>query len=57
MRFLRPASEDEVVAAFLRAEADEVGRYREAILQRLASEQEALDTVRRPNLSDSRQNA
>jgi hypothetical protein len=45
MRFLRPASEDEVVAAFLRAEADEVGRYREAILQRLASEQEALDTV------------
>jgi hypothetical protein len=57
MRLLRPASEDEVVAAFLRAEADDLGRYEAAILRHLGSDQEPLDTVRRPNLSDPRQNA
>lgn len=57
MHFLRPASEDEVVAAFLRAEADDTGRYEALILQHLGSDQEPLDTVRRPNLSDPRQNA
>jgi hypothetical protein len=57
MRLLRSASEDEVVAAFLRAEADDTGRYRASIQERLGSDGEPLDTVRRPDLSDPRQNA
>jgi hypothetical protein len=57
MRLLRPASEDEVVAAFLRAEADDTGRYREQIVGRLSSDGEPLDTIARPDLGDSRQNA
>jgi hypothetical protein len=57
MRLLRPASEDEVVAAFLRAESDDTGRYRASIRERLAADGEPLDTVRRPDLGDPRQNA
>jgi hypothetical protein len=57
MRILRPASEDEVVAAFLRAEADDTGRYRAAILERLAAEGEPIAVVRHPELGDPRQNA
>jgi hypothetical protein len=57
MRLLRPASEDEVVAAFLRAESDETGRYRAPIRERLGSDGEPLDTVRRPDLGDPWQNA
>jgi hypothetical protein len=57
MRLLRSASEDEVVAAFLRAEADDTGRYRASIQERLGSDGEPLDTVGRPDLSDPRQNA
>ena len=57
MRLLRPALEDEVVAAFLRAEADDTGRYRARILERLGSDGEPLDTVARPGLGEPRQNA
>jgi hypothetical protein len=57
MRLLRAASEDEVVAAFLRAEADDAGRCQESILERLGSDRQSLDTVTRPNLSDPGQNA
>jgi hypothetical protein len=57
MRLLRPASEDEVVAAFLRAEADDTGRDRASIRDRLAFDGEPLDTVGQPDLSDPRQNA
>ncbi len=57
MRLLRPALEDEVVAAFLRAEADTTGRDRASILERLKSDGEPLDTVGRPDVSDPRQNA
>jgi hypothetical protein len=57
MRLLRPASEDEVVAAFLRAEADDTGRYRDPIRGHLSSDGEPLDTVARPDLRDPRQNA
>jgi hypothetical protein len=55
MRIVRPASEDEMVAAFLRAEGDLTGRHREPIEERLRQDGEALGTVRRPDLSDSRQ--
>jgi hypothetical protein len=57
MRLLRSASEDEMVAAFLRAEADNMGRYQAAIQERLGSDGEPLDIVRRPDLTDPRQNA
>jgi hypothetical protein len=57
MRLLRPASEDEVIAAFLRAEADDTGRYRDPIRQRVAADGHPLDTVRHPDLGDPRQNA
>jgi hypothetical protein len=57
MRLLRPASEDEVVAAFLRAEADDTGRYRDRIHGRLRSDREPVDIVARPDLCDPRQNA
>ncbi len=57
MRLLRPASEDEVVAAFLRAEADDTGRYRAPILERLRDDRQPFDTVRRPDLNDPRLNA
>lgn len=57
MRLLRPASEDEVVAAFLRAEADETGRDRERIVSRLRSDDQPLDVVARPDLDDPGQNA
>lgn len=57
MRLLWPAPEDEVVAAFLRAEADDIGRHQAPILQRLDPDQEPLDTLRRTNLSDPSQNA
>jgi hypothetical protein len=57
MRLLRPALEDEVVAAFLRAEADDTGRYRADILGRLGIDGEPLDIVARPDLDDPRQNA
>src|SRR5262245_32315044 len=57
MRLLRPASEDEVVAAFLRAEADDTGRYRDHILGRLGADGESADIVARPDLGDPRQNA
>ena len=57
MRLLRPASEDEVVAAFLRAEADDTGRYRARIVEHLRLDGEPLDTVARPDLGDRRQNA
>jgi hypothetical protein len=57
MRLLRPALEDEVVAAFLRAEADDMGRQRARILGRLGADGEPLDTVARPDLGDPRQNA
>jgi hypothetical protein len=57
MRILRAAAEAEVVAAFLRAEADDTGRYRASILERLVADGEPMDVVLRPNLSDERQNA
>ena len=57
MRLLRRAFEDEVVVAFLRAEADDVRRQRAHILARLDSDGEPLDIVARPDLGDSRQNA
>jgi hypothetical protein len=57
MRLLRPASEDEVVAAFLRAETDDTGRYRARTLERLRSDGEPLDIVARPDLRNPRQNA
>jgi len=57
MRILRPAAEDEVVAAFLRAEADDQGRYREPIAERLSTDGEPPETVARPDLGDARQNA
>lgn len=57
MHTLRRASEDEVIAAFLRAEADDTGRYRDPIRQRLAADREPLVTVRHPDLGDPRQNA
>lgn len=57
MHLLRPAAEDEVVAAFLRAEADDTGRFRASIWDRLGFDGEPLDTVCRPDLSNPRQNA
>jgi len=58
MRLLQPVSEDEVVAAFLRAEGDgETGRGGALIVSRLDADDEPLDTVVRPDLSDPRQNA
>jgi hypothetical protein len=57
MDLLRAASEDEVVAAFLRAEADDTGRYRASILERLDCDREPPDIVARPDLGDPRQNA
>ena len=57
MRLLRPALEEEVVAAFLRAEADDTGRYRADILGRLGSDGQSLDIVARPDLGDPWQNA
>jgi len=57
MRLLRPALEEEVVAAFLRAEADDTGRYRADILGRLGSDGRSLDIVARPDLGDPWQNA
>ncbi len=57
MRLLRPASEDEVVAVFLRAEADDTGRYRDTILARLDSDREPPGILARPDLGDPRQNA
>jgi hypothetical protein len=54
---LRPASEDEVVAAFLRAEADETGRYRDALLEHLRNDGQTPQVLSRPDLADPRQNA
>src|SRR5215472_15983105 len=52
MRFLRPASEEEVVAAFLCAEAEDTGRYHTVIAERLARDSQPLTIVLQPNISD-----
>jgi hypothetical protein len=57
MRLVGVASEDEVVAAFLRAEADTTGRYRAPIVERLTSDCESIDVVTRPDLADKQHNA
>lgn len=46
-----------MVAAFLRAEADDTGRDRAAILERLERDREPFDTLASPDLDDPRQNA
>lgn len=52
MRYLRPASEEEVVAAFLRAEAEEMGRHHAAIAERLAHDHQPPAIVLHPDAGD-----
>jgi hypothetical protein len=51
MRILRPATEDEVVAAFLRAELDS-GRYGEVLRKLLEQDGVDADVLARPDLTD-----
>jgi hypothetical protein len=51
MRILRPATEDEVVAAFLRAELDS-GRYGEVVRKLLERDGVDADVLARPDLTD-----
>jgi hypothetical protein len=55
MRLLEPASEDDVVSAFLRAEIDS-DRYGEKLRQLLARDQRQLRVLRHPDLADEREN-
>jgi hypothetical protein len=51
MRVLRPISEDEMIAVFLRAELDS-GRYGETLHRFLARDGRGTDVLRRPELED-----
>jgi hypothetical protein len=51
MRILRPATEEEVVAAFLRAELDS-GRYGEVVRKLLEQDGVDADVLARPDLTD-----
>jgi hypothetical protein len=55
MRILRPATEDEVVATFLRAELDS-GRYGPVLRQLLERDGVDVDVLARPDLADSEAN-
>jgi hypothetical protein len=55
MRILRPASEDEVIAVFLRAELDS-GRYGEVLRKLLDRDGVDLDVLARPELTDAAAN-
>jgi hypothetical protein len=55
MRILRPATEDEVIAVFLRAEFDS-GRYGKVLRKLLDRDGRAVDVLARPDLNDSAAN-
>ena len=56
MRLLGPASEEEMIAVFLRGELDS-GRYGKKLRTLLARDRRAEDVLRRPDLGDVEANA